>query len=210
MDVRQGCICDFKESNIKGGYTKMKKCFKKAVSGILATAMLFSSMAFTSVSAYAAGFSAAGGWNESLYAEWQDADPDNAAVQVGYKLSTDTDYTYLAGDDLTYLVRRASASGFGRVDIPGLKAGRYDLIVKASNGAEYTRNGIKVYENDRSGYAHWNRSSSETAYAGVGAYKDDGTPKDNAIIIYVTDENKDTVTVPGYEDKVYNLSLIHI
>lgn len=197
-------ICDFKESNIKGGYIKMKKCFKKAVSGILATAMLFSSMAFTSVSAYAAGFSVAGGWNESLYAEWQDSDPDNVAVQVGYKLSTDTDYTYLAGDDLTYLVRKASTSGFGRVDIPGLKAGRYDLIVKASNGAEYTRNGIKVYENDRSGYAHWNRSSSETAYTGVGAYKDDGTPKDNAIIIYVTDENKDTVTIPGYEDKVYS------
>ena len=40
--------------------------------------------------------------------------------------------------------------------------------------------------------------------AGVGAYNDDGTPKDNAIIVYVTDENKDTVEVPGYEGKTWD------
>ena len=177
----------------------MKKCFKKALSGILATAMLFSSAAFTPVTVSAAtGFTTVGGWNESLYAEWQDSNPDSTAVKVGYKLNTDTNYTYLSGDDLTYLVRPASTSGLGRVDIPGLKAGRYDLTVTDSTGSTFTRTGIKVYPNDRSGYAHWK------ATEGVGAYNNDGTPKDNAIIVYVTDENKNTVTIPGYGNQTIN------
>ena len=57
----------------------------------------------------------------------------------------------------------------------------------------HTRNGIQVYEYDRSGYAHFNYDE------GVGAYNNDGTPKDNAIIVYVTEENKNTVEIPGYE-----------
>ena len=176
----------------------MRKCFKKALSGILATAMLFSSVAIAPVTVQAAGFTTVGGWNESLYAEWTDSNPDSSVVKVGYKLSTDNTYTYLSGDDLTYLVRPASTSGAGRVDIPGLKAGRYDLTVTDSTGATFTRTGIKVYANDRSGYAHWNNTE------GIGGYKNDGTPRDNAIIIYVTDENKDTVEIPGYEGTTWN------
>ncbi len=183
----------------------MKKCFKKAISGILTASMLFSSVAFvpTSTSVVAAAttgsFSTVGGWNESLYAEWADQNPDNTAVKVGYKLSGDANYTYLTGDDYTYLIRPVNAS-LGRVDIPGLKAGTYDLEVTSSDGTVYTQTGIQVTANDRSGYAFWNRSDG----AGVGAYNDDGTPKDNAIIVYVTDENKDKVEVPGYEGKTWS------
>ncbi len=183
----------------------MKKCFKKAISGILTASMLFSSVAFvpTSTSVVAAAttgsFSTVGGWNESLYAEWADQNPDNTAVKVGYKLSGDANYTYLTGDDYTYLIRPVNAS-LGRVDIPGLKAGTYDLEVTSSDGTVYTQTGIQVTANDRSGYAFWNRSDG----AGVGAYNDDGTPKDNAIIVYVTDENKDTVEIPGYEGKTWS------
>ncbi|MGN0805853.1 MAG: hypothetical protein ACI4MC_02335, partial [Candidatus Coproplasma sp.] len=43
------------------------------------------------------------------------------------------------------------------------------------------------------GYAHFNYTD------GVGAYNDDGTLKDNALVIYVTDENKNTVST-GYVD----------
>ena len=173
------------------------KILKKLLSVNLATTLLFASFTINTTIVPAAP-SIAAGWNETLYAEWADSNPDSTAVQVGYKLSTDSNYTYLTGDDLTYLVRPASASGYARVDIPGLKAGRYDLYIKASDGTEHTRNGIKVYEYDRSGYAHF--KSTE----GLGGYNNDGTVKDNAIIVYVTDENKDTVTIPGYEDKVYN------
>lgn len=41
----------------------------------------------------------------------------------------------------------------------------------------------------RDGFAHFNYTD------GVGAYNDDGTLKSNAIVLYVTDENKDTVSV---------------
>ena len=46
---------------------------------------------------------------------------------------------------------------------------------------------MKVEAYDRSGYAHFNYTQ------GVGAYNDDGTLKDNAIVLYVTDQNKNSV-----------------
>lgn len=168
------------------------KLFKRILSASLALVMSFSCVAFSTTFVSAAP-SVSAGWNESLYAEWVDPNPDSPDVQVGYKLSTDDQYTYLTGNDLTYLVRQASTSGYGRVDIPGLKSGRYDIYIKASDGTEHTRTGIKVYEYDRSGYAHFNYTE------GIGGYNNDGTLKDNAIVVYVTDENKDTFEVPGYE-----------
>ncbi|MGN1319375.1 MAG: hypothetical protein ACI4VF_10210, partial [Lachnospirales bacterium] len=173
------------------------KFFKKLLSATLATAMLATSMAFNSLPVLAAP-SISAGWNESLYAEWADSNPDSDSVQVGYKLSSAADYTYLSGQDHEFLIRPSSTSGYGRVDIPGLTPGRYDIKITASDGTVHERNGIKVYEYDRAGYAHFNYTE------GIGGYKDDGTLKDNAIVIYVTDENKDTVTIPGYEGKVYD------
>ena len=158
--------------------------------------MLFSSVAFTQVNVMAASLSTVGGWYETLYAEWTDSNPDSTAVKVGYKLSSDSSYTYLSGDDYTYLIR--SSNGKGRVDIPGLKAGTYDIEVTASDGTVYTSTGVKVYAHDRSGYAHFNYSE------GVGAYNNDGTPKSNAIIVYVTDDNKNSVTIPGYGNQTIN------
>lgn len=52
---------------------------------------------------------------------------------------------------------------------------------------------------DRSGYAHFNYTS------GVGAYNDDGTPKANAQIIYVTEATKNTVTAK----KAVNLTVYY-
>ena len=76
-----------------------------------------------------------------------------------------------------------SVGGNVRADILGLKAGVYDVKV---NTTEIT-GGVHVKAYDRSGYAHFNYTQ------GIGAYNDDGTLKDNALVIYVTDENKDTV-----------------
>lgn len=124
----------------------------------------------------------AGGWFESLYAQLPGF-TDSQVTAVSY---SGTMSGSLTGDDFTYLVR--DVDGMVRIDIPGLKAGTYDLSVTAG-GKEYTATGIQVMAYDRSGYAHWKYSD------GVGAYNDDGTLKANAKVLYVTDENKETVSV---------------
>lgn len=175
----------------------MRKNFRKVLSSALAATMLLSSVVFAPVDVMAAAnFSKVGGWYETLYAEWTDSNPDSTAVKVGYKLSSASSYTYLSGDDYTYLIRQSN--GNGRVDIPGLKAGTYDIEVTASDGTVYTKTGVEVYAHDRSGYAHFN------ATEGVGAYNNDGTPKANAIVVYVTDSNKNSVTIPGYGNQTIN------
>lgn len=138
----------------------------------------------------------AGGGLEALFAELPGvADADVTAVKYSGAMTGE-----LAGDDLTYLVRDASlADGKTgiRVDIPGLKAGKYDLTITAK-GKDYVAKDIEVLAHDRSGFAH--RTVAEdmscTPYTeGVGAYKDDGTLKENATVLYVTEANKETVTL---------------
>lgn len=75
-----------------------------------------------------------------------------------------------------------------RADLFGLKSGSYTIKVvpHGVEGVNASIANLNVIAYDRSGYAHYN-------YNGVGAYNDDGTLKDNAIILYVTDENKNTV-----------------
>lgn len=171
----------------------MKKCFKKALSGILASAMLFSSVAFTPVSVSAASMTA-GGWFETIYAEIPGLkDTDVTAVSYSGTMSGS-----LTGDDFEYLVR--DDSNGVRIDIPGLTAGTYNLTVTTSSGT-LTQNNITVYEYDRAGFAHKDNESSTSI--GVGAYKNDGTLKDNAVVVYVTEENKNTVQLPGYEGDSY-------
>lgn len=161
----------------------MKKCFKKALSGILASAMLFSSAAIAPTSVFAApSFGQVGGWFESIYAEIPGVkDADVTGVSYSGTMSGS-----LSGDDLKYLVR--DYNGGVRIDIPGLKEGTYNLTVTTSDGT-VTKDNISVMAYDRSGYAHFNYSE------GVGAYNDDGTLKDNAIVLYVTEDTKNSVTL---------------
>lgn len=127
----------------------------------------------------------AGGWLETMYVEtsqftrtqvtevsWTGA--MNGSMGPGNKF----------GYDMDYLVRTMD-NGKTRIDIPGVRAGDYTLNVVAG-GTTYTAN-VTVTAHDRSGYAHWNYTE------GVGAYRDDGILKDEAIVIYVTEENKNTV-----------------
>ncbi len=123
-----------------------------------------------------------GGWNEMLYAVLSGVqDADVTAVSYSGKANG-----ALTGDDLTYLVRDTQQGV--RVDIPGVPAGSYTLHIETKKGAVDIKD-ISVGAQDRSGYAHFNYT------AGVGAYTDAGTLKANAIVLYVTDSNKDTVTV---------------
>lgn len=172
----------------------MIKCFKKAISSVLAAAMLATSFTAMPINTFAAtSFSAAGGWFETLYAEWAGNKSDVTAVSYSGTASGS-----LTGDDLTYLVRQDGSNV--RLDIPGLKAGTYNLTVTTNSGT-ITKNNIKVYEYDRSGYAHYD--AHKEGVNGIGAYNDDGTLKSNAVVVYVTEENKNTVQLPGYTGSQY-------
>ena len=122
-----------------------------------------------------------GSYHESIYITWS-GDP---AAKVYYKESGTADYTQLDSE----LVRK-TANG-GRADIVGIKAGYYDVKLVTSTDAEFVKENIPVDNYDRSGYAHFKRS------AGVGGYNNDGTPKDGAVILYVDNSNKNTITYGG-------------
>lgn len=82
-----------------------------------------------------------------------------------------------------------------RADIVGLKAGLY--TVKVSAKGKSASASVTATKNDRSGYAHFMYDE------GVGAYNDDGTLKDGAVVVYVTEETKNTVT-QKIGSKTYN------
>lgn len=82
-----------------------------------------------------------------------------------------------------------------RADAVGLKAGSYDMKIVPVSGedteaTEYsaTASGITVYAHDRSGFAFVKGTSS-------GAYNEDGTLRDNANVIYITETTKNTVSL---------------
>jgi len=128
-----------------------------------------------------------GAYNESLYVTWKEGAPSSSAAY--YRLKGTSDWTQVDSE----LIRSVSNSE-ARVDMLGLTAGDYEVKIKPSAGNEIELSApVSVTAYDRSGYAHFNRKTSEAAYEGIGAYNDDGTLKDNALVIYVTDENKDTV-----------------
>ena len=168
----------------------MSQTKRRIISLILTLSMLLSAFTILAVgsSAASSGIIDAAGWFESAYAEWSavsGADGYNAYVaKAGSSVWTKID---------SELIRRYDS--YYRVDAIGLEAGNYQIkIIPVSGGVEQNANTLitdtlTVSEYDRSGYAHYNSSE------GVGAYNDDGTLKNGAIILYVTEANKDSVTV---------------
>ena len=127
---------------------------------------------------------------ESAYVVW-----DKVEGAMGYNV-----YCKIDGGEFVKLdaplVREYKT--YCRADAVGLKAGKYTLKVVPTGGAELTEDGdkaatatdITVLAHERSGYAFVNGTSS-------GAYNEDGTLKANAQVLYITDANKDTVTLNG-------------
>ena len=168
----------------------MKGTQRKILSIALVMTILLSilSVLTIGVSAAEGTITKAQGWFESAYAEWTPV--SGASGYNAYISPADTTrWTKIDSE----LVR--SYSTYYRVDAVGLKAGDYKIkIVPTSGGAEQTDKAmttstLTVSAYDRSGYAHFNYTE------GVGAYNDDGTLKANAIVLYVTNENKNTVSV---------------
>ena len=76
--------------------------------------------------------------------------------------------------------------------ILGLAEGKYDVRIETAADellSRVTLAGIDVGRQDRSGYAHFGRED------GIGGYNNDGTVKDGAKIIYLTNENKNKITL---------------
>lgn len=153
---------------------------KRMLSVLLCVCMLL--MLMPAVLAADGGAITAGGWNETIWAEISHL---RAADITAVSWSGSTSGS-LEGQDFQYLVRDMEDGV--RIDIPGIPAGTYTLTVATLSGT-LTQSGIQVQAQDRSGYAHFGDTE------GVGAYTNDGTLKENAIVLYVTEETKETVTV---------------
>ena len=127
--------------------------------------------------------SAADGWLESAYAEWASDGSDSYNVY----------YSGAGANNVkvdAQLIRKYGSKF--RVDAVGLKAGDYTLKVVSvkggKEGAATTSKSLKVKAHDRSGFAF---SGNRIP----GAYKADGTVKDGAVILYVSESTKNKVSM---------------
>ncbi|MCH4551572.1 pectate lyase family protein [Aestuariibaculum lutulentum] len=122
------------------------------------------------------------GWLESAYLKWQPV-TDAESYNV-----------YFSGEGITdqkiddQLIRNYGS--YFRADILGLKAGSYTFkvapVISGSEGTTTSTGVINVEAHDRTGFAFSNNRVP-------GAYKMDGTPKDNAVILYITENSKNTI-----------------
>ena len=128
------------------------------------------------------------GWLESAYIIWQPVK------------NTESYNVYYSGEGITnqkiddQLIRQYS--DYYRADILGLKAGKYTITVKAVNkdGIEFestTSSELIVKAHTREGFAFKDVTGGGKIIPG--AYNEDGTPKTEAKIIYITANNVNTV-----------------
>lgn len=171
---------------------------RKTAAVVMAFAMTLSYLPQQGISAYAKDGSVASqsqvtvssrecsGWYESAYVEWQPVDGAKS-YNVYIKGETEADSAYKKLDD--ELIRQYP--DYWRADALGLKAGKYMFKVEAvtdSTTASMVTPAVEVMSYDRSGYGFVNGTSS-------GAYNEDGTLKDNAVVLYITEDTKDTVSL---------------
>ena len=118
-----------------------------------------------------------GGWFESGYVTWT-GDNQNYSV---YVRPAGGEYTQIDKE----LVRKYAS--YYRADMVGLKAGNYQFKIVGANNESVESEIFHATAHDRSGFAHIGYTG------GIGAYKNDGTLKDNARVIYVTANTAKTV-----------------
>ncbi len=125
------------------------------------------------------------GYSEGLYIEAKPvASASLSDYQVSYRIKNTS--TWQACD--RELIRLENNTI--RCDIVGLQAKEYEVKLAVFDKSVVLSISVSAY--DRSGYAHFKYSN------GIGAYNNDGTLKSNAIVVYVTNENKNTIQVGNY------------
>lgn len=136
------------------------------------------------VSAQGVNITAEAGSLESAYVKWE---PVNNA---------DSYNVYYSGAGITdrkidtQLIR--SYGTYFRADLLGLAAGTYTIkivpVIAGSESTATTSNPVTVLAHDRNGFAHEGGKVP-------GAYNMDGTLKNNAVVIYITQNTKNTVSM---------------
>ena len=130
---------------------------------------------------------------ESAYIEWENVDEATGYnVYIHNEVEQTNNYEQLDNE----LIRKYQdgSNHYWRADAVGLKAGNYKFKVvpiidgKEDTSKQFESENIVVEAYDRTGFA-W--VDGET----TGAYNMDGTLKDNANVIYVTEDTKDTVSL---------------
>ena len=177
----------------------MKKSFCKmlgkvvAIAGAIsiATSMLSGgSINVSAASSNAISITDSEGWLESAYIKWNPvsyADSYNVyVIQNGTSTQLDNELIRLYKDD--------NGNYYYRADAVGLASGSYTMkVIPVVNGSESstyaaTTSTLSVTSHDRSGFAFSQGTSS-------GAYEEDGTLNSDAVVLYITEETKDTVTL---------------
>lgn len=126
-------------------------------------------------------------WLQSAFVEWlpyEGASTYHVYIKGGQ---------YAEFSKLDYQLVRDYGT-YGRADALGLKAGEYEMkVVPVVGGAEKADaarivTGLQVRSFDRSGFAFQGKKMP-------GAYNADGTLKDGAVVVYITKDNIDNVTL---------------
>lgn len=150
---------------------------------IMKKSLLFLTLFLLTFPIWAQQIDEASGWLESAFVKWQPV----SGAQTYNVYYTGQGVTDKKIDD--QLIR--SYGSYFRADIPGLQAGTYTVkvrpVISGVEGTGTTTGNLTVSAQDRNGFA----------FAGgrvPGGYKADGTPKDNAVILYVTQNTKNTVS----------------
>ncbi|MBN2167026.1 MAG: T9SS type A sorting domain-containing protein [Marinilabiliaceae bacterium] len=141
-------------------------------------------IAFIAENLFALTINESGGWLESAFVKWAPID------------SAKSYNVYYTGEGIinkkidNQLIRNYGS--YYRADILGLKAGSYTIKVTPvyanGEGTGSETNSVTVYAHDRTGFAFSNGRVP-------GAYKADGTPKDDAVILYITENTKNKVSL---------------
>lgn len=136
------------------------------------------------------------GYEEGAYVKW--APVTGADGYLVYYSDNNTSFLSMVDDNL---IRNYGT--YFRADAVGIPAGDYyfkiDAIKIDSTTKDYTVIASSVTEKatvtsyDRSGYAFVSAEGGAYNEGSVGAYNANGTLKSNAIIIYLTEENKESV-----------------
>ena len=128
---------------------------------------------------------------ESAYIEWENV--DNATGYNVY-IYDESSNNYKQLDNELIRQYKDGTSTYWRADAVGLKAGKYKFQIvpiiegeKAEN-KKFESQSIDVEMHDRTGFA-W--VDGET----TGAYNMDGTLKENAKVLYISEDTKDTITL---------------
>ena len=136
------------------------------------------------VIAQAVEITRAGGWRETAYVKWLPVE------------GADSYRVYYSGMGITNkLIDTQLIRNYGtyfRADVPGLAAGNYVLhvvpVTAGQEGVSASTDELTVVAHDRTGFAFTNGRVP-------GAYKADGTPKANSVVLYITQNTKNTVTM---------------